>query len=119
MGAYQSIFVSRSVNRCNLLQSEIPFQLWFDKRSHKAATSRINVNDCVHILLNQKVIDSLGIFVLAGIGASEDGTNSNLESQLSQQLLRSLYQTHLKSLMNKIRDPQYSHPPVQQLALDL
>lgn len=59
-----------NVDRHNLFKSEIPFQLRADKRSHKSTTSSIDMNDGINVLLDQEIIDSLSIFVLAGIGTS-------------------------------------------------
>jgi hypothetical protein len=50
--AHQSVFVTRSVNRHDLLESEIPFQLRFNERSHKSTASSIDVDDRVNILLD-------------------------------------------------------------------
>lgn len=72
--------MARSVNGRNFLKSEIPLQFRADERSYKSAAGSIDVNDCVNVLLDQEVIDSLGIFVLAGVGTPKDDTDSNLES---------------------------------------
>jgi hypothetical protein len=61
--------VARHVDRCDLLETEVPQQTRVDEGSDKP-TSSINVDVAVDVPLNEQVVDSLSVFVLAGVGGT-------------------------------------------------
>lgn len=72
---YKSVLVSRHVDRDDLLQSEIPNEIWIDEWRYKSSRSSINVDRAVNVALNKQVVDGFGILVLAGECSSQNGAN--------------------------------------------
>jgi hypothetical protein len=62
--------VARHVDRCDLLETEVPQQTRVDEGSDKPTRSSINVDVAVDVPLNEQVVDSLSVFVLAGVGGT-------------------------------------------------
>lgn len=77
---YQSVFMTGSVNRGDLFKSEVPFQVRDYEGGYKPTTRSINMDDGIKLLGDQKIIDGLGIFIFAGVGAPKDDTDANLQN---------------------------------------
>ena len=75
--AYQAILVSRDVNRDDLLQTEVPWELRYNERCHEASASSINVDGAIDLLLNEEIVDCLDILVLASVSCANYGANTN------------------------------------------
>jgi len=82
--------VSRNVDRNNFLKSKIPFQTWVYERSYKSTTCGINMNDRIDVLLDQEIIDGLGVLIFTSVGTSEDNTDTNLSKSAAGSSSRQL-----------------------------
>ena len=65
------------VDRDNLLETEVPDQVWVDEGSDEAARRCIDVNWAVDVLLGEQVVDGFGVLVLASVGRAQDRTDTN------------------------------------------
>jgi hypothetical protein len=72
-----TVLVTGSVDRDDLLKSEIPLKLRNNKWSHETTGSGINVDDGVNVSLDQEIVNGLGIFVLSSVGSTENNTDTN------------------------------------------
>ena len=73
----QSVLMARDVDRDDFLKAEIPFKIGHHERSNEASTGGVDVDRTVNILLDEKVIDCLDIFVLPRIGRADDGADAD------------------------------------------
>lgn len=62
----------RDIDRCYFLEAKVPNEIWVNERSNKSAARRVDVNRAVNFLLHEQVINGLNIFILAGVGRSEN-----------------------------------------------
>jgi hypothetical protein len=77
---YQSVFMAGSVDGGDFFESEVPFQIRDYEGRYETTTRSINMDDSIKILGDQKIIDGLGIFILASVGAPKDDTDANLKT---------------------------------------
>lgn len=65
------------IDRNDILEAEIPLEVRHDKGGDETSTGCINVDRHIEVLLNQQVIDSLDVLVLARVRGAEDGADTN------------------------------------------
>lgn len=73
----KTILVTRDVDGCDLLKTEIPEQVRVDERSNEATGSGIDVDVDINITLNQEIVDSLCVLVLAGVCGTQNGADTD------------------------------------------
>lgn len=76
-GVDEAVLVARDVDGHDALEAKVPLEVGHDKRRHKAARGRVDVDGRVEAALDQQVIDSLDVLVLARVGRAENGADAN------------------------------------------
>ena len=67
---HQAVLVTGDVYGNHFFETEIPLKGRVDKRGYEPARRRVNMDWTVNVLGDQKIIDFLGVFILASIGSS-------------------------------------------------
>jgi len=74
---HQAVFVSGDIDRDDLLKAEVPFEVRDNERRNEASARCIHVDGAINVLFDKQIIDSLDIFILAGIGRANNSTDTN------------------------------------------
>lgn len=65
------------IDRDDILEAEIPLKIRNDKGGDETSAGGINVDRHIEVLLNQQVIDSLDVLVLARVRGTQDGADTD------------------------------------------